>query len=333
MKKPLSVGLIVATLTLSFMACSPKPSVPKAGAARAMDMLTLIPKTAAGLIVIDVHGAMNTEAAKKAIAENESYQKYQEFIKETGLDPQNDVYFVAVALGGNLTEAAAVEGSAIVNLRYSRDLLLAKMKEKSAELTESEYNGLKVYRFTDPSSQKPTAAVFLDDSNLVAGSEGGVEAVIDVFQKKSESVLANKELMALIDQSNTAALVWSAFLIPSEATAKMGENPFLSSLKGIKSLVFSFDYKNQSLMAEIAASGMDESANKQVAEMLTGLKSLGAAGAAKEPKVGELLNKIEITATATQVRISASIPEGLLQELSKKINLQKAIGEKKEELH
>ena len=334
MKKTLCLGLTIVALAFSFISCAGKPSIPKAGSARAEDMLTLIPKASTGVIVVNLQKAMNTAFAQKAITENENYKKYQEFVQATGIDPQKDVYFMAVSLAGDLTRPGAnAEGSAVINMRFKKDLLEAKIKEKLGDILSADYNGFKIFQYTDPSYQNASAGAFLDDSNIVVGSESGVKATIDVFLKKAENVLANKDMMALIDSTNKAALVWCAFTVPQEATDKLAENPFLSSLKGIKSLVLSFDYKNKSIIAEIAASGLDEAKNKQLAETLSGFKSLASAGVAKDPKIGELLNKIEISSTAASVRIFASIPEELLQELSKKVNLQKALGEKKEEMY
>jgi hypothetical protein len=61
-----------------------------------------------------------------------------------------------------------------------------------------------------------------------------------------------------------------------------------------------------------------------MAAALNGFKALGAGAAAKEPLLGELLNKIEISSEADHVKINASIPEELLRNLSEKLKGEKA---------
>ena len=64
---------------------------------------------------------------------------------------------------------------------------------------------------------------------------------------------------------------------------------------------------------EIKAPGGEAAKNKQLADMLTGFKALGAGAAAKNPDVGELLNRIEVSSGADFVKIAAGLPEDLLQ--------------------
>jgi hypothetical protein len=89
----------------------------------------------------------------------------------------------------------------------------------------------------------------------------------------------------------------------------------------------SFDYKDKNILAEIKAMSPDEAKNKQMADALNGFKALGAGAAAKEPQLGELLNKIEIGSASDHVKISAIIPEELLQSLGQKMKAQKSQGE------
>ena len=108
-------------------------------------------------------------------------------------------------------------------------------------------------------------------------------------------------------------------MVPSEAVSQVASNnPMLQSLKGLKSLSMYFDYEAQNIIAEIKAMGTDPEKNKQIADLLSGVKAMGAMAAAKEPAVGELMNKIEITSGDDYVRIYASLPEELIKKLKEK---------------
>jgi len=318
MKRLATFGIVISLILFSFTACGKKEG-PQGSTADPKAALELLPKGAQGVVVVDVHRAMAMPFADKAIKEDKNYQKYQEFVKETGIDPQKDISFFAVGVSGSV-EGMKQEAAVVVRMKYDKDLLLAKMKKDStAEFKEDVYNGITIYSGLKSEAGKPPASgAFLDASTAAFGSDGMLRQVIDVYQKKAESVLKNDALAAVIKTANKGALVWSAFAIPEEATKKLAQsNPMMSSLEGIKAMTFFFDYKDQLFLLEIKTQGGDSAKNKQLADMLTGFKALGAGAAAKNPDVGEVLNRIEVSSGADFVKIAAGLPEGVLERLSK----------------
>ena len=140
MKKLSLYAWTLALLLTAFAACT-KVGPPSAGSAKAEDMLTLLPKETTGVILIDVNRALNTEVMAKALKEGDNAQKYQDTIKKLGIDPQKDVYFAAIGLTGSFT-GGNTSGVGVLNLKYSKDALLAKMKEEGAKFTEGVYEGV-----------------------------------------------------------------------------------------------------------------------------------------------------------------------------------------------
>jgi hypothetical protein len=55
-----------------------------------------------------------------------------------------------------------------------------------------------------------------------------------------------------------------------------------------------------------------------MADMLNGLKALGAMGASKEPELGQLLNGIQLSSAADHVKLTFSLSEELLNKLGAK---------------
>jgi hypothetical protein len=315
MKKWTVIGLALLVVFFGFFACK-KAGIPVAGSARAEDMLTLIPKDARGIVVIDVHRAMTTEFIDKTIKESPNYQKYQEFIKETGIDPQKDIFFASVGIMGELSENVS-SGVGVINMKFNKDSLLAKIKEKQPNLTEQAYEGLTMISMVPGENEKPVFAAFLDESNIALGTENGVKAVIDILKKKADSVLKNTEMAGIIKSSNKKAMVWCAFAFPPDMMKKLvASNPMLASLEGLKSLAVYFDYKNKALQAEIKGIGGDADKNKQIADFLTGLKALGGMASAEKPEIGQLMNKIEVSSAPEYVKIYVDLPEDLLNKLS-----------------
>ncbi len=317
MKRITTIGLILGLALFSFTACKKEAAAPKAGTAEAEDLLSLIPADVQGVFFVDAHKAMATEFANKMIQEDKNYQKYQEFVEKSGIDPQKDIYYVAVGIAGEL-EGENQEGVAVVNMKYDPDTVMGLIKEKAAEeeqeLTEEEYEGRTLYKVWEEG--KPLAFSFIDESNIVAGNEIQVKSVLDVLDKKKDNVFKNEDLSAIIDKTNKDAMLWGAMLLPAETMEKAASsNPMMGALKSISAIALYFDYKDQNIVAEILAMSPDADSNKQVAEALTGIKSFGAMAAGEKPEVGELLNAIEITSGEDHVKIYASIPEALIEKL------------------
>jgi hypothetical protein len=329
MKRQLAIVLVVLLSFFALSSCGKKASAPKAGSAKAEDMLNLLPKESTGVIIVDVNRIMQTEAAAKAIRENKNYQKYQEFVQATGLDPQKDVYFLVGAMQGNLGQENQ-EGAAVVNLKYEKEKLLAMLKQAAKDMTESDYKGFTIYQVVPEEGEKPVNGTFLDESNIILGTDTGVRKIIDVYQKTAENIWKNENLPALLKGMNTSAMVWAGFTIPADAAKQAtSQNPMLSTFADIRSIIITFDYKDKNVMAEIKAMCQDEVKNKNMADALNGFKAMGAMAATKEPELGDLLNRIEIVSAPDHVKLAAVIPEVLIESLSKKAMTQKGEGEEK----
>ena len=314
MKKATSIGSIVL-FTVFLASCTPASSI-KAGSATAESLIRLLPKTTLGVIAIDVHRGMGLASVSKMLQDPQAKEKYDEFVKLAGLDPMKDVFFVVMGLTAT-PNAMGHEGGVIVNLKYSKDSFLATMKEKAPEFQSESYNGVTIYSNLDGSETKQTTrAAFLDDSNILFGSAAGVKGIIDVHQKKAESVMKNAAMAGVFKKVDKAALAWGAFSLPPDLVKKGMESiPQLKVLEGVTALTLSFDYRLSNYIADIRTMGGTEEQNKNLASTLNGLKGLGGMLAAQEPAAGDLLNAIEITSGKDFVRLYISISEEAMDKL------------------
>ncbi len=314
MKKITTLTLALVLLLFGIAACK-KAGPPTAGSATAEDMLSMIPKSAQGVVVLDIHAGLNTAVIDKMIKESKDNQKYLDFVKETGVDPQKDIYFAVVGLmgTGGLNNASP---AIVVNLKYDKDKLLAKLKEKATNVTEEVYEGLTIYTVPEADEKKPMSGVFYDASNIILCEAKDVKAVIDVVKKGGENILKNEVLAALLKTADKSAMVWAAIAFPPDMMKTVAaQNPMASSLENMKSLLVALNYKNKALQIEIKGIGGDAEKNKQTADALNGFKALGAMASTEKPEIGELVNTIEVTSSAEFVKIAANIPEELLTKL------------------
>jgi hypothetical protein len=318
MKKTAAVSLSLALLVMAFAACG-TTGIPKAGSAKAEDMLTLIPKTAQAVFVFDINRGLNVTFIDKALKTGDQAAKYKEFIDKVGVDPQKDVYFAAIGMiqGTDAEGKTVPEGAGVINLKYDKAKIVASIKEEAPDFKEEAYEGVSFFPVPQKEGGKPMYGAFLDESNIALGTESGVKAVIDVLKGKAESARKNPELMTMVKTTNKAALMWSVVTFTPEQVKQMtAATPMLSSLESLKAMTMYVDDKAKGLQVEIKAITSNAGKNKELADMLTGFKAMGAMGVSEKPEIGELLNKIEVSSAADNVKIFVDIPEALMAKLA-----------------
>ena len=139
MKKFMTLFAIGFMVIAGFTSCG-KSEGPKAGNAQAEDMLKLLPVDADGVFFIDLERAMDTEFANKTITEDKDIQA---LIEKTGIDPREDLFFLAGAVTQKGSEEEKEIVAVVLNLKYVKDELLTLIKDKAQEedqtINETEY--------------------------------------------------------------------------------------------------------------------------------------------------------------------------------------------------
>jgi len=315
MKKAMTLGLSVL-LTLLFASCA--PAGVKSGAAAGEALIKLLPEGTIGVMAVDVQRMMGTEMAGKVLEDPEAREKYDEFVKMSGIDPMKDITYVGFGLIGG-SGANVQEGGVVINLKYDKAKLLGLMKEKAPEIKEETYNGVVLYTNLDGSEGKQTTrAVFLDDAHIVLGGEKAVKGIIDVHQKKADSLAKSAVMSAILKKVDMSGFAWGAFAVPQELLKKGIEtSPQFKVLEGVTALTLALDFKLATFSADIRAHGGTKEQNADLASALNGFKALGAMLAAQEPVAGEALNGIEISSGPDYTRISVSLPLEVVDKFGK----------------
>jgi hypothetical protein len=312
MKRATTIGLALALAVLG-TSCA---SGAKSGAAAGEDLIKLLPKGTMGVMAVDIHRALTTEAATKMLQDPKAKEKLDEFVKMSGIDPLKDVSYFGIGLSA-APGGQEPDGGIIVSLKYDQARLQGLIKEKAPEVKEELYSGVTIYSQIDGQGAKQTTrAAFLDAGHIVLGSERGVKGIIDVYQKKAESVVKDAALAAVLKKVDKSAIAWGAFLVPQDLLQKgIASNPQLKVLEGMKALTMSFDYRLAAFVADIQAHGGTKEQNANLASALNGLKSLGAMFAAQEPVAAEALNGIAVTSGEDYMRLAINLPQDVIDKL------------------
>lgn len=321
MKKAMTLGLAFL-LTAVFMSCAPATGV-RTGAAAGEALIKMMPKATTGVVAVDVQRLMGTDAALKALQDPKAKEKYDEFVKMSGIDPMKDITYFGFGLIGTPAAqtgpAPKMEGGFIVNLKYDKDKLLGLLKEKAPELKTQTYNGVTLYSgFESGEKGRTTLGAFLDATHIALGSETGLKGIIDVAQKKADSLAKNAGMSAILKKVDKAGIAWGAFAIPPELIKKgVAANPQLKVLEGVTAMTMAFDYKLEKFVADIRTLGGTKEQNAGLASTLNGFKSLGAMFGAQEPAVGEFLNGVEISSGEDYTRLAISVSQEVLDKIGK----------------
>lgn len=313
----LFIHILVVFYAFFLISCQSQPRIPVAGSARGQDMLTLLPPETSAFLVIDWNRSMNLKFVQKTLEEHPEFQSYQKKIEAFSQNLKKDVYFVAVAVTGEMKKA--FENLVLLaNLKYQKDKLIPPVSAQNSNLKH--YNGIPYFPFIEIEETAVVCLAFLDNSNLVIGSEKAIKKVIDVYTKKTPNILSNKDLKLYLKDINQKALNFGLLTVPTDfLQQEISKNPSLKLWENVRCISSFSDYRNGSYLTEIKIYAKDKKQHKKMAEGLTGIKALGLGMTGQVPELGQALDSLEITSTDRYVKLFLSLNEETLSKLKKVI--------------
>ena len=330
MKKNVAlVVLLVFVVIWLAPGCATRAPEPRSGlstgpgrsAAVVDDLIKLLPRSTTTVIVLDVKRFWDTERTLKFLHDLEAGKGYDEYNKMIDLDPKEDIDYVGIGLDLFPAGQAAIEdGGIIISLRYDRAKLQGLIKDKAPWAKEEIYSGVPIYSNLGGDKVKlPKRAALLDASHIVLGTDEGIKAIIDVYQKKAEPLAKNPEMTVLLKKVDRSGFAWGASSIPPELIeVGIAFNPLFEALEGVKGLTVTFGDKTPGLLAvDVRTFGGTKEQNTNLASILNGLKAVGAMSASQEPLLGELLKGIAVTSGEDYTRLSLTLSLETMEKLGK----------------
>lgn len=298
--------------------CGPQARKPVAGAALGQDMLTLLPAETSAFLVLDWNRLVNLKLIQARFEQQKELEVYKEKIEAFGLDLKKDIYFLAIAVAGDINKPA--DGLvALVNLKYQKDKLIPPGNQDQKTGLET-YNGISYIPMIEIDGRSIISLAFLDSSNLALGPEAAIKKVIDVYQDKTPNFLSNKSSRSIVKDLNTRAVSFGWLTVPSELLqSKLNQNPSLAPLTKISSISSFSDYKNSAYLNEIKIYAQEKDNLKAIADILTGFKSLGLGLGSQTPELLEALQGVEITSTEKYLKVFISLKEEHLEAINRLI--------------
>lgn len=294
-----------------------------------VNLLSMLPDSASAVIFVNFKEVSKLEFFDKMIKEAEAepekpgevFKDYQDFVNKTGIDPQKDVYSMAIAVLGKLG-AGDPDAVVVANLNYDKDKIMALLKQEKVEYTEEMYKDIAVCKVKESEGEKEEDAfAFINESIIAGGKINGVKQVIDLSKGEGMNIMANAKLKPYIEKFS--GLISFVVDFPEDAKKVHDMGMAKVDLTNAEVILGDFNYSGSAYTGEIALVCPNEEANTQLVTTLNGFKGMAAMGG---QEVMDVVNKINIAASPDKVALSFDIPEELLKKLQEKLKEKKGMG-------
>ena len=317
--------LVTFVIMISMLAlvtgCDDKTSVGET-AADLVSLYNYVPDTATGLFTINFNKLTSISAFDKMkddmkfddlSKKQKLFKNYQDFIEKTGIDPKKDIKSAVVAIFSELDEKEP-ELSFIANLNYDKQKLLALLKESGKDFQTSDFNGMTMYSGKDEKG-KEAGFIFLSDNIITAGTIEGVKKVAGLAGKGGKNILADPKMKSYMDKVGGSSIFSFIFRFPEKLKGMKGNSMIQADFSKAEALYGNVDFNSNTWIGKFVLVSYNEEGNTNLVTTLNGLKGLGAMGG---PEIAELINNIDISATADSIVLSFKISGELLEKLKAK---------------
>lgn len=314
-----SISVLVLTLLL-ISGCGGEKGTSTGGVTGGgVNLLTFLPDNASAVFTINIKELTKMELFDKMLKDAEAksadkpgdvFKNYQDFVNKTGIDPKKDIHGAAVAVLGKLG-AGEPDAVVVLNLNYDKAKIMAILKQEKVEFIEEMYKDIAILSVKEENEQN--AFAFINDSVVAAGKIDGVKKAIDLSKGEGKSVMDNAKLKPYIEKFS--GMLSFVVEFPEDAK-KVHQSPMGGAFDLTKAEVIlgQFSYIGNAYKGEISMICPNEEGNNQLVTTLNGFKGMaGMMG----PEVGELVNKLELSASADKVTLSFDIPQELVERVQK----------------
>lgn len=290
-----------------------------ASAQEQRDLLSLVPSSArvvGGINVVQAKGSPFGQYLLSQMRDDDA--NFRRFLELTGFDPRQDLLEVLVASPGPVAGQTTrnKDGVVLARANYVPQRVLAAARQEGA--TVRAYRGIDL--IAPPAGGNGSAGVvaLVAGQYVVAGTETLVQASLDRYLGGSATL--EQELTQRVAEVRPGNDAWFVSLVPTSALTVPGvaPNQQASALRAVQQAHGSVRLGTVVQMSAVAVTRSPQDATALV-DVITFAASLlrGQAGNAgpQAPLVQEFLKSLDVAAAGSSVRLSASVPETVLEQL------------------
>ena len=279
------------------------------GALSAADpqLLNLVMPDAKVLAGVNVDQAKGTQFGQFILNQLQTHDaQMQQLVALTGFDPRRDVSELLVAsdgVAGSKTGLALARG----NFDIAKITAAATVAGAATEV----YNGFTILE--DPKN-KEAGIVFLDATKVAAGDVASVKGAIDRLKTPQPLPVAVTDK---VNQWSLSQDAWGIATVPPDSLVPAGQgtqNPMFNVGKSVQAAAGGVKFGALVVFSGEAQCDTADNA-KTLGDMIQLLINMAQMQANLDPTAAALIKSVTVTASGNLMKIQASLPEDVFQQL------------------
>ena len=281
-------------------------------AAPVANELRYVPADAAVVAYADVRSIMDSDLRQQLKAAMPMHEKGQEeFQAQTGIDIEKDIDYIVAAASG---VGGGPDGLVVARGRFNDTQLEALALEHGGQVED--YKGKRL--INSPATEGHQMALAFLETGLVAiGTKATVQRAIDA-QLSSHSITSNSEMMDLVGEIGNSSNAWAVGRFDMIAQQAKLPAEVAQRMPPIKWFAAS-GHVNGGISGTLRAEANDDESAELLRRQVSGALACGEMVAKSDPKIGALINSLQLSGTGKTVAISFTVPAELLAMIPQQI--------------
>jgi hypothetical protein len=281
-------------------------------AAPVANELRYVPADAAVVAYADVRSIMDSDLRQQLKAAMPMHEKGQEeFQAQTGIDIEKDIDYIVAAASG---VGGGPDGLVVARGRFNDTQLEALALEHGGQVED--YKGKRL--INSPATEGHQMALAFLETGLVAiGTKATVQRAIDA-QLSSHSITSNSEMMDLVGEIGNSSNAWAVGRFDMIAQQAKLPAEVAQRMPPIKWFAAS-GHVNGGISGTLRAEANDDESAELLRRQVSGALAFGEMVAKSDPKIGALINSLQLSGTGKTVAISFTVPAELLAMIPQQI--------------
>jgi hypothetical protein len=275
-------------------------------AAPVANELRYVPADSAVVAFADVRSIMDSDLRTRLTSAMPMHgQGQQEFQAQTGIDIEKDIDYIVASAAGPNPQAG---GLIVARGRFNDTQLEGLALQHGGQV--GDYKGKRVVNAPTREGHPQVTLAFLEPGLVAIGTQATVERAIDA-QLTSHSITSNEEMMQLVGDIASNSNAWAVgrfdtmiqqAKLPAEIATKVPPVKWFAASGHI----------NGGISGMLRAEANDEESAELLRRQVSGALAFGEMVAKSDPKVGALINSLQLSGTGKTVAVSFTVPAELM---------------------
>ncbi len=269
--------------------------------------LRYVPADSAVVAYADIRSIMDSDLRARLKAAMPMHEKGQEeFQAQTGIDIERDIDYIVAAAAG--VSADSPDGLIVARGRFNNTQLEALALQHGGQVEE--YKGKRLINSPESENGKAMTLAFLESGLVAIGTKTTVQRAIDA-QLSSHSITANSEMMDLVGEIGNSSNAWAVGRFDTIAAQANLPAEIASKMPPVKWFAAS-GHVNGGISGTLRAEANDDASAELLRRQVSGALAFGEMVAKSDPKLGALINSLQLSGSGKTVAVSFTVPAEIL---------------------